>query len=311
MATFTKTAQGALGAISAGASILNAFGVGSTLKTPSPSQNNFNLLREGILADVRKYGIQKANLGYALIKMPNTLSFVSGTERIILLAQNRADRFPIPSVSLATSDIRRYGIGPIEKKPYLPLFTDVSIDFIGDNSGNIHKFFYLWMNSIVNFFELPAENSKKDSFGGTSLVSQSNKSPFTLEYKQNYATNITLRMFSDNQEKTSDIILENAFPITLSEIQYDWGSENQLVRFTVGFTFTHWTYNISDPSFGFQIPQVEKSSANFDFIYNFLIQLYPAAQAIELASRRPQQVQDVLNIVNAGKTGLSPITRYF
>jgi hypothetical protein len=161
------------------------------------------------------------------------------------------------------------------------------------------------MNSIVNFFELPTENSKKDSFGTSS------KAPFTLEYKKNYTSKIVISLFNDTQGKSSEVILENAFPITLSEIQYDWGSESQLVRFTVGFNFTHWTYNIQDPSFGFSIPQVEKSSANFDFIYNTLIQLYPAAQALELASRRPQQVQDVLNIVNAGKTGLSPITRYF
>lgn len=305
MATFTKTAQGALGAVSAGATLFNALGIGSTLRTPSPSQNNFNLLREGILADVRKYGVQKANLGYAFIEMPRTLASVSGTAPILLLAQNRADRFPIPSVSLATSDIRRYGIGPLEKKPYLPLFTDISIDFIGDSRGNIHKFFYLWMNSIVNFFELPTENAKRDRFGSSS------KHPFTLEYKQNYSTKIALRMFSDNQEKITDVFLENAFPITLSEIQYDWGTESQLVRFTVGFSFTHWRYNIQEKDFGFQIPQVEKSSSNFDYIYNFLIQLYPAAQALELASQKPQQVQDVLNIVNAGKTGLSPITRYF
>lgn len=302
MAEFTKTAQTILGGISVGTSIATAFGIGSRLSSPSPSQQPFEDIRSQVYADVRRWGIRKANLGYVTFSVPNTLSTLSNSKEILLLSQNRANQFPIPSVSLATSDIRRYGVGPFEKKPYLPTFTDVTIDFIGDSAGNIHKFFYIWMNNIVNFFELPRENSKKDVF---------NKNPFAVEYKDNYTTRISLLTFSDNQEKATEVFLENAFPISISEIQYDWSNENQLVRFGVTFSFTHWTYDIQNSNFGFNVPQVETTSGNFDYVYNFLIQLYPAAQALELATRRPREIEDVLNIVNAGRTGLSPITRYF
>lgn len=307
MANFTKTAQNVLGTIGAGASVLNALGFGSTLRTPKPSQETFNNVRGQIYQDIKKWGIQKANLGYVSFASPTTLSSTSYSKEIVLLAQNRANQFPIPAVSMATTELRRYGVGPFEKKPYLPTFTDVTIDFIGDSEGNIHKFFYLWMNSICNFFELPAANASQDFFQGVAA----SKSPFALEFKDNYRTRISLLTFNENQEKLTNIYLENAFPVSIGEIQYDWSNESQLVRFPVTFSFTHWTYDITDPNFGFSVPQVKRSDFNLNLVYNFLIQLYPAAQAVELATKRPRQIQDVVRIVNGGKSGLSPITRYF
>lgn len=307
MANFSKSAQNILGAISAGAGLVSGVQglLGSRRITPDPDQQLFNGIREGVLADVRKWGIQKTNLGYVVMNVPNTLRDISNTQDVLFLAQRRANQFSVPGVSLATSDVRRYGVGPYEKKPYLPTFADMNIDFIGDSQGNIHKYFYMWMNSISNFFELPSENAKKDKFGNSS------KNPFTLEFKDNYKTRISILTFDENQKKMCEIYLHNAFPVSIGEIQYNWADENQLVRFPVSFNYTHWTYNIESEKFGFGSPQVESSRFSFDYVYNFLIQLYPAAQALELATRRPQQVQDVLNIVNAGKTGLSPITRYF
>lgn len=307
MANFSKSAQNILGAISAGSALVSGVQglLGSRRITPDADQQLYNGIREHVLADIRKWGIQKTNLGYVLMDVPTTLRNISNTQEVLFLAQRRADQFPIPGVQIATSELRRYGVGPFEKKPYLPTFADINIDFIGDSQGNIHKYFYMWLNSMVNFFEVPAENAKKDKFGNSS------KNPFALEYKDNYKTRITILTFDENQKKMCEIYLHNAFPVSVGEIQYNWSDENQLVRFPVSFNYTHWTYNIDSENFGFSAPQVETSRAGFDFVYNFLIQLYPAAQALELATRRPQQIQDVLNIVNAGKTGLSPITRYF
>jgi hypothetical protein len=207
-------------------------------------------------------------------------------------------------------------MGPIEKKPYLPIFSDLTIDVIADSAGDIHKFFYLWMNGIINFFDIPSENASYDNFGEIRVpgLVGSGKHPYTIEYKDNYTVDMEIRMFGDDQASRSDIKdikIVKAFPVSIGEIQYNWNNINELVRFPVTFNFVHWKYNVEDPSFGFSVPKAEQSSSNFNFIYNLLIQLYPAAQALELATKRPQQVQDVLSIVNAGRTSLSPITRYF
>lgn len=303
MAEFTKTSQTILAALNAGASIGSALGLGSKLKTPQDTQRSFNTIRAEALANVRKFGIQKTNLGYVSFNLPRVfLGKPQIPPNITLLARSRAHSFPIPSVNFATSEIRRYGVGSIEKKPYLPLFTDINIDFIGDSDGNIHKFFYMWMNSIINFTELPKQGAKKDTFS---------KDPFAVAFKEEYITTIELKTFNDMQEELAVIRLFDCFPTALGEIQYNWGDENTLVRFPVSFNFTHWSYNIQDPKFAFVSPRADVSKNNSDLVYQFLINAYPAAQAIELAARRPRQVEDVLNIVNAGKTRLSPITTYF
>lgn len=305
MATFTKTAQNVMGAVNIGASVAGALGLGSTLRTPTSTQGEFNGIRELVHGDLRKYGIQKTNLAYVSFSLPNVLRIPGLNQEAVLLATHRAGAFPAPGVSLATSELRRYGVGPVEKKPYLPTFADIPVEFIGDSNGNIHKFFYLWMNGIVNFLDLPRENANSDKFGTSS------KKPFALEYKDNYKTTLRIRTFNDNQESLADIILENAFPVSMSEIQYNWNDESQLVRFTVNFTYTHWKYDVESSKFNFAPPGKEREKSGFDLIYNFLTKIYPAAQAIELATRKPRQIQDISKIVNAGKTGLSPITKYY
>lgn len=309
----TRTIQDILAIANAGASIRQLFrgDISTPEKIDERKQNVFNDVRQQVLADVRKFGIQKSNLAYLAIReVPKILQEVpgvgtSGTDGLLFLTRNRTDSFSIPAVSFATSDIKRYGIGPVEKKPYLPIFSDMTIDIIADSFGDIHRFFYMWMNGISNFFELPNENAPFDQYGASS------KHPFTMEYKDNYTTSLQIRTFSDSQEILCDVELMGAYPISIGEIQYNWNNQNELVRFPVTFTYVHWRYDYVSSKFGFNVFKQEQSKSNFDFVYNMLIQLYPAAQALQLATRRPQQVQDVLNIVNAGRTGLSPITRYF
>lgn len=307
MATFTKTSQNILGAINLGASIGSALGLGSRYTTPQEDQKPFNSTRQNVLAGIRRFGIQKTNLAYLTFDLPNILKAVPGitSSQILLLTTSRADVFSVPNINFATSEIKRYGIGPLEKKPYLPIFNDITVDFIADNNGDIHKFFYMWMNGIINFLDLPREGGRRDQFG------LSQKDPFTIEFKDDYSIPLTIRTFSDFQKQLVEVVLEGAYPISIGEIQYNWNDESQLVRFPVTFTFTHWRYNIDAPEFQFATPSAEQSKLNGDIIYNLLIKAYPAAQALELAFRRPQQVQDVLNIVNAGRTSLSPLTRYF
>jgi hypothetical protein len=310
MATFTKTTQNALGLLNVGAGVFNALRTTSRITTPLNNQREFNNIRNATLSNIRRYGVQKTNLAYLNIQIPQILSqaYKSSISELLLLASTRGDTFPLPGSALATSEIKRYGIGPVEKKPYLTIFNDITVDFIADSSGNIHKLFYMWMNSIINFTDLPRQGGKRDSFAGNTSTG---KDPFTVEFKDEYKTRIVLRTFDEQQQLLADIFLENAFPVSLGEIQYNWNNESQLVRFPVTFNFTHWTYDLQSANFGFVPPRAENSNNQTNWVYQLLINYYPAIQALELASRKPQQVQDVLNIVNAGQTNLSPLTRYF
>lgn len=281
MANFTKSTQTALGLINVGAAIGNAFGLGSRLSTPTNSQGRFNSVREQALAGIRQFGIQKTNMAYVEFGLPPILQGVDGmNSQVLLLARHRAAAFPTPGTTFATSEIKRYGVGPVERKPYLPLFNDIPVEFIGDSRGNIHKFFYVWLNSIINFIDLPYDGAFKDKFGGVS------KNPFSLEFKDNYKTRLLIRSFDDAQGQLTSVYLEDAFPVSISDIQHNWNDENTLVRFTVNFSYTHWKYDLEDRNFAFNLQTVESKRGYQDIIRNFLNTVYPVVQAIEGNRRR-------------------------
>ena len=77
---------------------------------------------------------------------------MAGSDRVRFLSY-RNDSFSTPGMSIATTDIRRYGVGPTEKKPYGVIYQDVTFNYILDTQNSQHKFFYRWMDSIVTMIE--------------------------------------------------------------------------------------------------------------------------------------------------------------
>jgi len=211
-----------------------------------------------------------------------------------LLCQHRAESFPQPGVSLATSEVRRYGIGPIERKPYVPLFLDVGLSFIGDSQGVIHKYFYLWMNSIINFTNLPTGNSPSDAFG---------KQPFEVEYKENYTTTVEIVTFDEAQNKVGIVRLYNAHPVQIGEVQRSWGDENTLVRIPIQFTYSHWAYDELDLTLRFR-----KTEPTTKGLFTDIMRATSVLQGIT-ATKRPSHIGDILNVVNTGSTLLRSLSR--
>ena len=127
------------------------------------------------------------------------------------------------------ADVNRYGIGVMEKMPYNAQFTDTSITFIADKQSSLYQVFYLWMNSIYGF-----------TYTGNS----STLPTFNTEYKDNYTVDITLNLYNGSTNNSTPIQttrLLKAYPIYINEVNLDWAQQNQLFKFTVGFSFRNWT----------------------------------------------------------------------
>lgn len=299
MSEFNKTVQQALGLLSLGTSLLSTRrGVPTTTK-PNPGQETYALKSDSVRAGIRKYGIQKSSMAFVNFDLPITLrngitnpggrgleggySFELG-----LLASNRAESFTQPGVAFATSEVRRYGVGPIERKPYVPIFLDYGINFIGDSDGVVHKFFYYWMNSIINYSEIPVGNSEKDIF---------NKGPFEVEYKDNYKTTISIYTFNEVQKEAGIIQLFNAHPISIGEVSRNWADENTLVRIPVQFTYSHWTYDKVDLSLRSKKRETNMSMGLFENV----VRATSIIQSIS-SLKKPQNINDIINVVNTGRT---------
>ena len=289
MADFNKTLQQVVGYTS----LLGALNSKGTANTPV-NQQSYKTFSDSVRANIRKYGIQKTSMAHIVFDPPTifgTNEKIAGARKIAMLATYRADAFAQPGVSMATTEVKRYGIGPLERKPYLPIFTDQQFSFINDSNSLIHKFFYLWMNGIVGFDALPRGNVVKDIF---------KKYPYEVEYKDQYKTTIDMYIYNEVQNKAGVIKFENAYPIFLGDIQHGWADSSQMVRFPVTFTYSHWRYedlpDTLDPqAFVSKVPGRNLSLAQNIMRYASVIQTISS-------TKRPQNVNDILNVVNSGST---------
>lgn len=140
----------------------------------------------------------------------------------------------IPGVSLNVNEVRRYGYGTIEKKPYASLNNDINMSFLGDAKGAIWTYFQQWLRLIVNY------DMRKGIIAETGMMP--GQSPFLMSYKDDYAVDIYLYVFDDRNNEILTIVLRDAYPIFVGDVQLNWGDTNSLMRIPVTFTVYDW-YN--------------------------------------------------------------------
>lgn len=189
-------------------------------------------------SQISKSGILKNNKFFVRMYAPR--GFLAGNSAAVQLANTVrylefwCEGANIPGVSLNVNEIRRYGYGNIEKKPYVSQNNDVTMSFIGDAQGLIWSYFQQWMRLIVNYDMRGGIN------GSTGILP--NQKPFELAYKEDYAVDIHLSVFDDQGKEAIHVVLREAYPIFVGDIQLNWGDTNSLMRIPVTFAVYDW-YN--------------------------------------------------------------------
>lgn len=188
-----------------------------------------------ISSEVARSGVLRNNKFLVEFPMPialrNTTGFntLADTNRVLSLYCEGTN---LPGVALLTEDIRRYGYGPNEKKPYAPIFTDVNLTFRGDAGGNVWTFLNAWMKCAINYEYRTGMNTPSGPV--------SNQFPHEVGYKDGYATDTTIRLFSDDGAETVRVILREAYPIFVGDIPLNWSSRSDYMRIPVTMTFFDW-----------------------------------------------------------------------
>ena len=248
-----------------------------------PTSSTGALGRYGdFLSEFRRRGFARTNLFEVTIRPPRNLTSNQGMDKVIHLY---ADSVNIPGLNFATSETRRYGYGPIEKKPYAPIFNDISISFLVDGNGNIYKYFYKWMNSIV----------ASDQYVNGNSSSSNGLGAFEVEYKDEYKCQLGISTFDEagNSVLTSQIV--DAIPIGLSDTSLSWSENDQIMKMNV--TFTYFQHVLTNPD-------SKEPESGYIKPLSGLQQIVKAGTAIQtLASlRKPRNVGDVVNVINNAKT---------
>lgn len=262
------------------AGVLNALGVLGKNKKNPPTKRGM----AGVKAQLdRVAGPQRTNLFVVEISPPQMLNnFIDASKTLTFLTES----CNLPGVSLATSEIKRHGYGVAEKKPYLPIFTDQSFSVIADNKGVAHRFFYKWLNGIVQY---------DSPFGDAS--NYAGLRPFQVNYKDNYKSNVTITTYDEFERKVIVVQLYEAFPIFLGDMAFNWSDIDGIARMPITFTYLNWARTNID------IETVDKLGNNN---LSLLQRLQKAGNAIQtLASiRKPRNVADIVNVVNNAKIAL-------
>jgi hypothetical protein len=185
--------------------------------------------------NIEKYGVVQTNKFLVLFNSPAILQGTSiadvtkvmrtsETERMMTF---RAESVKIPGVALQSTDINRYGYGPMQKMPFNAAFTPNSVTFISDKDGEIYKYFYAWIANIFNF-------------SGTSSGSTNIGASYRVEHKDYYTTDLHVYVYDNFGNLVKDIVMYRAFPESMNEITLGWGDNNALMKITVTFSYRDW-----------------------------------------------------------------------
>jgi hypothetical protein len=196
----------------------------------------FNI--QNFVSELNKSGTLQTNKYEVFFSSPLVMQNVkidgvstSDTERLMNL---RAESVKIPGIGLLMSDVNRYGVGPMQKMPYNAAFTSNAITFLTDKKNNIHKYFYTWMNCIFDFSGTPLGTINQTT------QSLSNGQSYKTEYKDNYTTDLHVRLYDVTGAAVQEIVMYKAFPEALNDVNLGWNDNNNLIKVIVSFSFRDW-----------------------------------------------------------------------
>lgn len=271
-----NTGLNALGTYAAGKSLL-----AGSVKSRSATDNNY----QNFLTELRTNSIGRTNYFDVRITPPRVL--IGDRAKVAPKLSLYAEGAPLPGISLQTDELKRFGIGPIEKYPYSLQTNSISLNFIGDGKGEIYKFFYNWIQNIVR------GDTTVIASGQAQGLSENGLAPYEVEFKNEYIVPIDLFVYNESYETILHYTLRDAFPVRIPDVSLSWSNDNSIMQFAVDFEFLQSQLVNSEEPF----KASEKSGIGKLNPLQQLVKIGTAVQALA-SLRKPANVQDAF--VSAG-----------
>lgn len=145
-----------------------------------------------------------------------------------------------PGLNVMTTDgVRKYGWGPVQKRPYNTSFTDLSCTFYDDGKADNWKFFFEWLK-LVNASNL-SRDERGIQFNKYNAQSDADTYPYEISYRDDYITDCTMYIF-DNQGEypVKTIIFREMYPTSIADAPLNWTDTDSLLKLSVNFTYLEW-----------------------------------------------------------------------
>ena len=139
--------------------------------------------------------------------------------------------------TLNTALINEYGL--IKKMVYRNTFTDFSMSFICSKDMREKKYFTDWMNKI----------SPTPSHGDVALAASgfgATGGAFDVGYYDDYIAYVTVNLLDDTLESGYHVHYHEAFPLSVTEMQLGYATNNSFLKLTVNWAYAFWTDKLGD-----------------------------------------------------------------
>jgi hypothetical protein len=140
----------------------------------------------------------------------------------------------LPGMLFQSAELQPYGYGVAEKKPVMPVFTELRTEIMSDGEGRNWKLVQNWLQ-LVNHFDLEGGLRGRLGPGGAMF--------FENNFIDDYAVDVFVNIYDESESSTPKISMSmtRAFPTSISDVPLAWGDTNNLLTFNVSWAFHTWS----------------------------------------------------------------------
>lgn len=139
------------------------------------------------------------------------------------------DSINLPGLNYQSAEVKPFGYGISENRPYDTTFSPVDGTFMVDADGKVIDFFHRWISLIHNF--------SPDTQG---IMQGSKLSYGEWAYPEEYEGIVEIHHFDPVGRRIIRYILNRAFPITIGNISVGWEQNDSYMRLPISFAYSGW-----------------------------------------------------------------------
>ena len=241
---------------------------------------------------INEHGVAKNNLFFATITTPPGIAGVMKGNKIVESGDLKffCRSVTLPEFDIATTDYQPSGFGSPTRRPQGMNFPILPAVFMVDSNFGVMKFFHRWAQSIVQYDRSQGSNG-----------SVNNTLPFEMGYKSEYATTMTVHVYSYASESIKyKYEFRGLYPTNVGSVSEAWENNAEVMTLPVGFTYDSLTVS------GATSPVVLDRESGVNGLLSWFSTINTVAQAIK-GIKRPRNIQDAINEI----TNISTIVNSF
>jgi len=210
----------------------------------------------------------------------------------------------IPGMQLITGDYNAMAQRP---KAFVKGMSSGQVQgqFILDSNHQIVRFLHGWMQRVVNY-----------STAGGSTAEVNGMLPYEIGYKDEYACRMVIRHYSTYQRENQnaferlvspnyyEVILDNAFPVAVGDIDLAWENRDQYA--TTGVAFAYDEIQYAGERIGSPTGRLSRGNGLLEMIQSVGVLSQTISEGF-----RPTSINDAINKLNRVSNAADNISRFF